>query len=156
MRFYTPIDLLSGEGHQFGYQKSAGVYVPNTDTKVDNGEVYFALVDGEYVVVDEPKKADLASYYKMEELPGPALALQVQDQLVALLLGLLAGLCLDLVVGADRLSRYRVLVGKRDPPHFLRAALPYASGRVLELCHVHQLLLLQSLLAIWLPPTLPP
>ena len=105
MRFYTPIDLLSGEGHQFGYKKSAGVYVPNTVTKVDNGEVYFALVDGEYVVVDEPKKADLASYYKMEELPGPALALQVQDQLVAHLHGLLAGLRLDLVVGADRLTR---------------------------------------------------
>ncbi len=72
---HTPIDLLGRGPVSSATRRAPASTFPNTDTKVDNGGVYFALVDGEmrelWVL-----KPDLASYYKMEG-SGPTLALQV-------------------------------------------------------------------------------
>lgn len=43
-RFYTAIDLLSGEDDQFGYQKRAATYELTKDTEVDSGKTYYTGV----------------------------------------------------------------------------------------------------------------
>lgn len=44
VRFYTAIDLLSGDDDQFGYQKRAATYELTTDTEVDSGKTYYTGV----------------------------------------------------------------------------------------------------------------
>ena len=41
VRFYTAIDLLSGDDEQFGYQKAAGAYELTEDTEVDSSKTYY-------------------------------------------------------------------------------------------------------------------
>lgn len=41
VRFYTAIDLLSGDDDQFGYQKRAATYELTTDTEVDSNKTYY-------------------------------------------------------------------------------------------------------------------
>lgn len=43
VRFYTAIDLLSGESDQFGYQRAAGEYVLTEDDSVVSGKTYYTI-----------------------------------------------------------------------------------------------------------------
>ena len=66
VRFYTAIDLLSGDDDQFGYQKAAGTYVATTDTEVDGSKTYYTKSGDEYTAVASPTKSGLANYYELE------------------------------------------------------------------------------------------
>ena len=69
VRFYTAIDLLSGDDDQFGYQRSEGSYVPTADTEVDASKTYYTRSGSEgsytYTAVASPTKSGLASYYEL-------------------------------------------------------------------------------------------
>ena len=65
-RFYTAIDLLSGDDDQFGYWKAAGTYVATTDIEVDSSKTYYARSGDEYTAVAPPTKSRLANYYELE------------------------------------------------------------------------------------------
>ena len=66
VRFYSAIDLLSGDDDQFGYQKAAGTYVATTDTEVDSSKTYYTKSGDEYTAVASPTKSGLANYYELE------------------------------------------------------------------------------------------
>ena len=66
VRFYTAIDLLSGDDDQFGYQKAAGTYVATTDTEVDSNKTYYTRSGDEYTAVASPTKSGLANYYELK------------------------------------------------------------------------------------------
>ena len=66
VRFYTAIDLLSGDDNQFGYQKAAGTYVTTTDTEVDSSKTYYTKSGEEYTAVASPTKSGLANYYELK------------------------------------------------------------------------------------------
>lgn len=59
VRFYTAIDLLSGDDDQFGYQKAAGTYVATTDTEVDSSKTYYTKSGDECTAVASPRRAAL-------------------------------------------------------------------------------------------------
>lgn len=65
VRFYTAIDLLSGDDDQFGYQKATGTYVATTDTEVDSTKTYYTKSGDEYTAVASPAKSGLANYYEL-------------------------------------------------------------------------------------------
>ncbi|MBQ9001540.1 MAG: hypothetical protein IJ087_06785 [Eggerthellaceae bacterium] len=71
-RFYTAIDLLSGEDEQFGYQKAVGSYVQTEDTEVDSSKTYYTKSGDTYTAVASPTKNNLGTYY---ELVGKGAAL---------------------------------------------------------------------------------
>ena len=71
-RFYTAIDLLSGDDEQFGYQKAAGEYVLTGDAEVDSTKTYYTESGGAYTAVSSPTKSGLSGYY---ELVGAGAAL---------------------------------------------------------------------------------
>lgn len=66
VRFYSAIDLLSGDDDQFGYQKTAGTYVATTDTEVDSSKTYYTKSGDEYTAVASPAKSGLANYYELK------------------------------------------------------------------------------------------
>ena len=77
VRFYTAIDLLSGDDDQFGYQKRAATYELTTDTEVDSGKAYYTRSGSGtsaspyvYTEVASPVKANLGTYYEMTTTPG--------------------------------------------------------------------------------------
>ena len=77
VRFYTAIDLLSGDDDQFGYQKRAATYELTTDTEVDSGKTYYTRSGSGtsaspyvYTEVASPVKANLGTYYEMTTTPG--------------------------------------------------------------------------------------
>ena len=69
VRFYTAIDLLSGDNDQFGYQKAAGDYELTSDTEVDSAKTYYTRSGSEgsytYAPVESPTKSGLANYYEL-------------------------------------------------------------------------------------------
>lgn len=65
VRFYSAIDLLSGDEDHFGYQKAAGTYVATTDTEVDSSKTYYTKSGDEYTAVASPTKSGLANYYEL-------------------------------------------------------------------------------------------
>jgi len=71
-RFYTAIDLLSGEDEQFGYQKAAGEYAKTEDAEVDSSKTYYTKSGDDYTAVSSPTKSNLGTYY---ELKGAGAAL---------------------------------------------------------------------------------
>ena len=77
VRFYTAIDLLSGDDDQFGYQKRVATYELTTDTEVDSGKTYYTRSGSGtsaspyvYTEVASPVKANLGTYYEMTTTPG--------------------------------------------------------------------------------------
>ena len=66
VRFYTAIDLLSGDDDQFGYQKATGTYVATTDTEVDSSKTYYTKSGDDYTAVASPTKSGLANYYELK------------------------------------------------------------------------------------------
>lgn len=65
VRFYTAIDLLSGDDDQFGYQKAVGSYKKTADTEVDSSKTYYTESGGVYTAVASPTKSGLANYYEL-------------------------------------------------------------------------------------------
>ena len=65
VRFYSAIDLLSGDDDQFCYQMGAGSYVGTTDTEVDSSKTYYTESGGVYTAVASPTKSGLANYYEL-------------------------------------------------------------------------------------------
>ena len=69
-RFYTAIDLLSGDDEQFGYQKAAGDYELTEDTEVDSSKTYYTRSGTDpnytYTAVASPTKSNLGSYYELK------------------------------------------------------------------------------------------
>lgn len=77
VRFYTAIDLLSGDDGQFGYQKRTATYELTTDTEVDSNKTYHTRSGSGtsespyvYTEVTSPVKANLGTYYEMTTTPG--------------------------------------------------------------------------------------
>lgn len=62
--FYSAIDLLSGDGDQFGYRKAEGSYVKTEDTEVDSSKTYYTESGGVQTAVASPTKSGLANYYE--------------------------------------------------------------------------------------------
>ena len=77
VRFYTAIDLLSGDDDQFSYQKRAAEYELTADTDIVSGKTYYTRSGSGtsaspyvYTEVASPQKASLGSYYEMTTAPG--------------------------------------------------------------------------------------
>lgn len=66
VRFYSHIDLLSGDGDQFGYARTEGAYVATEDTDVVAGKTYYTESSGAYTKVASPTKTSIASYYELQ------------------------------------------------------------------------------------------
>ena len=70
VRFYTAIDLLSGEDDQFGYQAAEGSYELTEDTEVDSSKTYYTRSGSDpnytYTEVASPVKANLGTYYELK------------------------------------------------------------------------------------------
>ena len=64
-RFYTAIDLQSGEADRFGYARAEGTYAKTADTDVVAGKAYYTESGGTYAKVDSPAKSGLATYYEL-------------------------------------------------------------------------------------------
>lgn len=76
-RFYTAIDLLSGDDDQFGYQKREAVYELTADTEVDATKTYYTRTGSGtsaspyvYTEVASPVKASLGTYYEVTTAAG--------------------------------------------------------------------------------------
>ena len=77
VRFYTAIDLLSGDNDQFGYRKRAATYELTTDTEVDSNKTYYTRSGSGtsaspyvYTEAASPVKANLDTHYEMTSTPG--------------------------------------------------------------------------------------
>ena len=74
VRFYTAIDLLSGEDDQFGYRKGQAEYALTTDTEVDSSKTYYTRSGSEgaytYTAVASPTKSNLGAYYEQTKAAG--------------------------------------------------------------------------------------
>jgi len=68
-RFYTAIDLLSGDDDQFGYQRARGSYEQTTDSEPDPDKFYYTRSGSDpnytYTVVEDPVASDMGSYYEL-------------------------------------------------------------------------------------------
>lgn len=62
-RFWTHIDLLSGNGDRFGYDRAVGDYVKTADTELVPGKTYYQKSTGFYEPVSSPTKSGLSGYY---------------------------------------------------------------------------------------------
>ena len=71
VRFYTAIDLLSGEKDQFGYQRAAGEYVLTEDDSVVSGKTYYTKSGETYTPVSSPASGSLSSYYELVGAGAP-------------------------------------------------------------------------------------
>ena len=71
VRFYTAIDLLSGESDQFGYQRAAGEYVLTEDDSVVSGKTYYTKSGETYTPVSSPASGSLSSYYELAGAGAP-------------------------------------------------------------------------------------
>ena len=82
VRFYTAIDLLSGEGDQFGYQRAAGAYVATEDESIVSGKTYYTLSGSTYSPVASPSAGSLSSYYELVGAGAPINFLVVEKSAV--------------------------------------------------------------------------
>lgn len=64
-RFYTAIDLLSGDDDQFGYQPAEGEYVKTEDAEIDPGKTYYTESEGKYTKVESPQSGEISTYYEL-------------------------------------------------------------------------------------------
>ena len=80
VRFYTKIDLLSGDDDQFGYRQGQGTYQKTTDTTVDPDKTYYDLQGGKYVPVDDPEDENIGDYYEQVAAPGVPINFMVVEK----------------------------------------------------------------------------
>ena len=64
-RFYSKIDLLSGDHEQFGYAPAQGSYVKTADADIVSGKTYYTRDSDLFVAVTSPTKSGLANYYEL-------------------------------------------------------------------------------------------
>ncbi len=70
-RFYSAIDLLSGDHDQFGYEPAAGTYVKTADTEVVGGKTYHQRDGDLFTEVASPAKSGLANYFELAGAGSP-------------------------------------------------------------------------------------
>lgn len=80
VRFYTAIDLLSGDDDQFGYQKASAAYALTEDTSVDSSKTYYELSDGAYTAVSSPTASGLSGYYEVSTAAGADINFMVVEK----------------------------------------------------------------------------
>ena len=71
VRFYSAIDLLSGEEDQFGYCRAEGAYQLTEDTSVVSGKTYYTKSGEQYMPVSSPASGSLSSYYELVGAGAP-------------------------------------------------------------------------------------
>lgn len=81
-RFYTAIDLLSGEGEEFGYRRAEGDYVKTGDTEVVPGKTYYAGPMDSNLPIPNPTDENIASYYELVGAGAPLNFLVVEKSAV--------------------------------------------------------------------------
>ncbi len=70
-RFYSAIELLSGDHDQFGYEPAAGSYVKTADTEVVGGKTYYQRDSDLFTEVTSPAKSGLANYFELAGAGSP-------------------------------------------------------------------------------------
>lgn len=78
-RFYTAIDLKSGDADQFGYARAKGAYELTTDTDVVSGKTYYIMSGDTYTKVDSPTKTNISTYYELTDA-GAAINFMVVEK----------------------------------------------------------------------------
>ena len=81
-RFYSRIDLLSGEQERFGYERAFGSYAKTADTEVAPDKVYWERVGDMYDRVVSPTKSGLANYYEASGAGAPINWMVVENSAV--------------------------------------------------------------------------
>lgn len=71
VRFYTAIDLLSGEEDQFGYRRAVGEYVLTEDDAVASGKTYYTKSGETYTPASSPASGSLSTYYELVGAGAP-------------------------------------------------------------------------------------
>ncbi|MDN0056355.1 hypothetical protein [Collinsella ihumii] len=71
VRFYSAIDLLSGEEEQFGYQRAEGAYELTSDTDIVSGKAYYTKSGEQYTKVESPAKSSISTYYELVGAGAP-------------------------------------------------------------------------------------
>lgn len=82
VRFYSHIDLLSGDEDQFGYACAAGSYQLTSDVDVVPGKTYYTESPGVYTKVDSPVKGSISTYYELVGAGAPINFLVVEKSAV--------------------------------------------------------------------------
>ena len=82
VRFYSHIDLLSGDEDQFGYAPAEGAYELTSDTEVVSGKTYYTESSGTYSKVASPQKSGLSTYYELVGAGAPINFLVVEKSAV--------------------------------------------------------------------------
>ena len=82
VRFYSHIDLLSGDEDQFGYAPAEGAYELTSDTEVVSGKTYYTESSGTYSKVASPQKSGLSTYYELVGAGAPVNFLVVEKSAV--------------------------------------------------------------------------
>lgn len=82
VRFYSHIDLLSGDEDQFGYACAAGSYQFTSDADVVPGKTYYTESSGVYTKVDSPVKGSISTYYELVGAGAPINFLVVEKSAV--------------------------------------------------------------------------
>ena len=70
-RFYSAIELLSGDEDRFGYARAEGEYVKTTDRSVVPGKAYYTESGGSYSKVASPSAGSLSTYYELTGAGAP-------------------------------------------------------------------------------------
>lgn len=65
VRFFTAIDLLSGESNRFGYRHAEGEYVATEDDAIVSGKTYYTLSGRLNALVSSPASGSLFGCYKL-------------------------------------------------------------------------------------------
>ena len=70
-RFWSAIELNSGDGDQFGYSRAEGAYRLTEDTSVVSGKTYYTKSGEQYTPVSSPAAGSLSSYYELVGAGAP-------------------------------------------------------------------------------------
>ena len=70
-RFWSAIELNSGEEDQFGYSRAEGSYQLTEDTSVVSGKTYYTKSGEQYTPVSSPASGSLSSYYELVGAGAP-------------------------------------------------------------------------------------
>ena len=70
-RFWSAIELNSGEEDQFGYSRAEGSYQLTEDTSVVSGKTYYTKSGEQYTPVSNPASGSLSSYYELVGAGAP-------------------------------------------------------------------------------------
>ena len=81
-RFYSHIELPSGEQERFGYERAFGSYAKTADTEVTPDKVYWERVGDMYDRVASPTKSGLVNYYEASGAGAPINWMVVENSAV--------------------------------------------------------------------------